>query len=187
MSSPAAPSLPTPSQTIGPYFHDALVRGDLGPMAADPETGAATIVIEGRVLDAHGEGIRDAMVELWRPDVDRTDDDAAGLGWARSGTDTTGAYRLTTLAPAPLPHPGGGGQEPHVVLLVFARGLLDQLLTRAYPVDGGREPTDPVLVRVPPSRRATLLAPRDGEVDGDPRYRFDIRLQGAAETVFFRV
>lgn len=188
MTAPSPPPPPTPSQTVGPFFHDALFRGAPGALATDPEVGAATIVLEGRVMDAHGEGIADAMVELWRPDPDRDDETGAGLGWARSATDETGVYRLTTSAPAALPHPGGGRQAPHVVLLVFARGLLDQLATRAYPVGGGDgAPEDPVLAAVPEARRATLLAPRDGEVDGHPRHRFDIRLQGAGETVFFRI
>lgn len=185
MTSARVPSPPTPSQTIGPFFHDALIHGEL---AADPYTGPAAIVLEGRVLDANGVGVADAMVELWRPDRSRRDADGGGAGWARSGTDRTGAYRLTTAAPEPLPHPGGGQQAPHVVLLVFARGLLDHLVTRAYPVDDqDAPPADPVLAAVPAARRHTLLAPRDGEADGAPRHRFDIRLQGAGETVFFWV
>ena len=178
---------PTPSQTIGPFFHDALVREDMPSPDVDPEDSAATIVLEGRVLDAQGVGVDDALVELWRPDPARTDPAGDGLGWARSRTDREGRYRLTTGRPRPLPHPGGGEQAPHVVLLVFARGLLDQLLTRAYPVDGDDVPRDPVLERVPDGRRTTLLARRDGDVDGRARYRFDLRLQGDGETVFFEV
>ena len=37
------------------------------------------------------------------------------------------------------------------------------------------------------NRRATLLAKRAGERDGVPLYRFEIRLQGDNETVFFDV
>lgn len=179
-------SAATPSQTIGPFFHDALFRGEADPLATDPSAGEP-IVLEGRVLDADGNGVDDAMVELWRPDHRRPDVAGDGHGWARSRTDGDGAYRLRTVRPAPLPHPRGAPQSPHVVLVVFARGLLDQLLTRAYPVDDDSSPDDPVLRRVPEARRGTLLARRDGDADGAPRYRFDIRLQGPDETVFFEV
>ena len=64
---------------------------------------------------------------------------------------------------------------------VFARGMLDRVVTRIYFAD---EPevnaADPVFASVPEDRRDTLLAQPDG--DG---YRFDIRLQGPGETVFF--
>jgi protocatechuate 3,4-dioxygenase alpha subunit len=180
-------SEPTPSQTVGPFFHDALVREDAPSVETDPDPTGPTIVLEGRVLDAEGAGVDDALVELWRADPARADPAGEGLGWARSRTDRGGHYRLTTSPPKPLPHPGGTAQAPHVVLLVFARGLLDQLLTRAYPVDGDAVPRDPVLDRVPDRRRTTLLARRDGDLDGRPRYRFDVRLQGDGETVFFEV
>ena len=65
---------------------------------------------------------------------------------------------------------------------VFARGLLKRLVTRIYFADeGGVNATDPVLMGLSdPAERATLVAePTD---DG---YRFDIRLQGGNETVFF--
>lgn len=189
MRSPLAPSPPTPSQTIGPFFHDALIPGEGRGLAIDPAAGDSAIVLEGQVLDAAGVGVADAMVELWHPHAQLADGPADGAGWARSGTDGTGTYRLTTAAPTSLPHSEGVRQAPHVVLLVFARGLLDQLLTRAYPVGPAvaEPPDDPVLAGVPTTRRVTLLAPRDGEVDGHPRHRFDIRLQGPGETVFFRV
>lgn len=178
---------PTPSQTVGPFFHDALVRDGMPSMDTDPDATGQTIVLEGRVLDASGVGVDDALVELWRADPARTDPAGEGRGWARSRTDEDGHYRLSTILPTPLPHPNGTEQAPHVVVLVFARGLLDQLLTRAYPVDSDAAPRDPVLDQVPERRRATLLARRDGDLEGQPRYRFDLRLQGDGETVFFEV
>lgn len=182
----AAPRPATPSQTIGPFFHDALVRADTA-LSVDPDAGTDAIVFEGRVLDAHGVGVDDALIELWRPSTDRANESSEGHGWARSRTDAGGAYRLTTRPPAALPHPSGMAQAPHVLILVFARGLLDQLLTRAYPLEEGAEVVDPVLEQIPAARRATLLARRDGSVDGHVRYRFDVRLQGPDETVFLEV
>jgi protocatechuate 3,4-dioxygenase, alpha subunit len=74
-------------------------------------------------------------------------------------------------------------QAPHLAVSVFARGLLHRCVTRIYFADEeAANAADPVLASVPADRRATLLAqPTD---DG---YRFDIRLQGPGETVFFAV
>ena len=75
----------------------------------------------------------------------------------------------------------GGVQAPHIDVSVFARGLLDRVVTRVYFADeAAANATDPVLAALPEDRRATLLA-RPAE-DG---YRFDVHLQGEHETVFF--
>ena len=97
----------------------------------------------------------------------------------------TARYRIVTLQPGPLPSPDGGIEAPHLDVSVFARGLLDRVVTRIYFPD---EPTanadDPVLCAIPePSRRATLIAVPEPE----GQLRFDIRLQGERETVFFDV
>jgi protocatechuate 3,4-dioxygenase alpha subunit len=81
--------------------------------------------------------------------------------------------------------PAGDGtlQAPHVDVSVFARGLLDRLVTRLYFADeAAANAADPVLAAVPAHRRGSLVAERAG--DG---YRLDVRLQGPAETVFFAV
>jgi protocatechuate 3,4-dioxygenase alpha subunit len=67
---------------------------------------------------------------------------------------------------------------------VFARGLLDRLVTRIYfPDEDEANAADPVLALVPDAAaRSTLVATADG--DG---LRFDIHLQGERETVFFAV
>ena len=85
--------------------------------------------------------------------------------------------------PAPLGHTDGTVEAPHLDMSVFARGLLQRVVTRAYFDD---EPTanaaDPLLAAVAPDRRATLIATG---VDGG--YRFDVRVQGVDETVFLDV
>ena len=114
--------------------------------------------IAGRVLDGVGEPIVDALVEAWHDDPP---------AFARCPTDDDGRWHIV-VPPA-----------PHYAIHVLARGLLRHLTTRVYleaPAD------DPVLATVPEDRRDTLLAERTG--DG---YRFDIRLQGERETVFFDV
>jgi protocatechuate 3,4-dioxygenase alpha subunit len=72
---------------------------------------------------------------------------------------------------------------PHLNINVFARGLLRHLATRMYfPDEAGANAKDRVLSQVDPKRRETLVAhPDDGVL------RFDIRLQGDSETVFFQL
>jgi protocatechuate 3,4-dioxygenase alpha subunit len=77
--------------------------------------------------------------------------------------------------------PAGEKQAPHLELTVFARGLLRQLATRIYfPDEAEANDADPVLRLVDPDRRETLVARAMGGV-----LHFDVRLQGAGETVFF--
>jgi protocatechuate 3,4-dioxygenase alpha subunit len=187
----------TPSQTIGPFLAIGLPWPD-GPQVVDPATPGA-ITIAGRVLDGAGAPVSDALVETWQagPDgrFDHPDDPRPGparpgrapafRGFGRSATDAGGSYRIVTLRPGALPAPGGGTEAPHLDVTVFARGLLDRVVTRIYFAD---EPdataADPVLATVPAARRGTLIAtPPPG---GEPgAFRFDIRLQDPQETVFF--
>jgi protocatechuate 3,4-dioxygenase alpha subunit len=68
---------------------------------------------------------------------------------------------------------------------VFARGLLDRVVTRMYfPDEQTANAADPVLSSIgSPRRRATLIAVPEPEGE----LRFDIYLQGDRETVFFDV
>jgi protocatechuate 3,4-dioxygenase alpha subunit len=105
-----------------------------------------------------------------------------GLG--RSGTDDRGRWQIRTIKPGPLPVPGGGCEAPHIDVTVLARGLLARLVTRIYfPDEQAANASDPVLSALPAeAERDTLVA-----VPDDDGYRFDIRLQGEGETVFFAV
>lgn len=179
----------TPSATVGPYLSIGLSWDD-GPHVVRPGTPGA-IWLRGTVRDAAGEPVPDALVETWQADPDgRFDhpDDPRGAvahpgfrGFGRSQTLDAGEYALCTLKPGRVPDGEGGLQAPHVDVSVFARGLLDRLVTRIYFADeADANAEDPVLRSVPEERRATLVAqPTD---DG---YRLDIRLQGDGETVFF--
>jgi protocatechuate 3,4-dioxygenase, alpha subunit len=170
----------TPSQTVGPFFHYALPWFD-GPHAAPADDEA--IWLRGRVTDGAGEPVTDALVETWQaaPDgsFDHAEDPGEFRGFARCSTDGDGAYAIRTRKPGAVAE-----HAPHVTMSVFARGLLNRVVTRVYfPEEGDRNDRDPVLAAVTePSARATLLA--DATADG---YRFDIRLQGEHETVFFDI
>jgi protocatechuate 3,4-dioxygenase alpha subunit len=174
----------TPSQTVGPYLAIGLPWPD-GPDVVPPGTPGAVRIV-GTVYDGHGDPVPDAMIETWQADPDgRFDhpDDPRGraAGWrgfGRSATDDAGGYVINTVLPGALP-----GQAPHVDVSVFARGLLDRVVTRIYfPDHADAHAADPVLSSVPSPRRGTLVAVRTG--DG---YRFDVHLQGPGETVFFDV
>lgn len=185
----------TPSQTVGPYLELGLPWAD-GPFAVAAGTPGA-IRISGQVLDGAGAPLPDAVVETWQADPDgRFDhpDDPRGAakpavagfrGFGRSTTDAEGRYEIVTLRPGPLPAPEGGTEAPHLDVSVFARGMLDRVVTRVYfPDEEAANAADPVLSAIDdPARRATLVA----EAGADGEFRFDVRLQGDRETVFFDV
>jgi len=126
------------------------------PWEAGPVADPGGVVISGRVLDGAGDPVPDALVETWDP---------ASRAFCRCPTDDDGRWRVVT-PPA-----------PQLAVNVLARGLLHRLVTRIH---FAPDPDDPVLARVPEARRHTLLAEPDGG-----GYRFDIRIQGEGETVFF--
>jgi protocatechuate 3,4-dioxygenase alpha subunit len=168
----------TPSQTVGPYLALGLPWPD-GPWAAAEGTPDA-LWITGVVLDGDGAPVPDAVVETWQADPPPHE---GFRGFARCPTDDDGAWFVSTLRPGPVPGPGGVPQAPHLDVSVLARGLLNRVVTRIYLADEVEaNAADPVLHTVPAERRATLLAQ-----PSDDGYRFDIRLQGPGETVFFDV
>ena len=180
----------TPSATVGPYLAIGLTWADGVWAAAEGTPGGCWI--RGRVLDGAGAVVPDAMVETWQADPDGgfpSPDDPRGAasypgfrGYARAQT-SSGEFAIFTLKPGRLPDGQGGLQAPHIDVSLFARGLLDRVVTRIYFADEvGANAEDAVLQTVPADRRDTLLA--TPAADG---YRFDIDLQGDRETVFFAV
>ena len=182
----------TPSQTIGPFFHDALVDRDRSELV--PSDPPSAIRIEGTVYDGAGEPVPDAMIEVWQadgsgryddPTDDREDpplDPETFSGFGRSDTRDGGCFSFVTVKPGPVPGPDGTTQAPHVMLSVFARGLLKRAVTRIYfPDETEANAADPVLSSTgDPGLRETLVAGFEGGT-----YRFDVRLQGEGQTAFF--
>ncbi len=105
--------------------------------------------------------------------------------FGRCGTDPNGGFIFDTIKPGIVPDPDGKPQAPHLLLAIFARGMLLQLYTRIYLGGEATNAADPVLALVPADRRNTLIAAREPGA-GNAVYRFDIHLQGDNETVFFR-
>jgi protocatechuate 3,4-dioxygenase alpha subunit len=176
---------PTPSQTIGPFFHDALLERDLTQLVSPDHPGA--IRISGVVYDGAEEPVTDAMVEISQagPISFEENPDTFGGGfsdWGRSGTLKGGRFSFVTLKPAPVPATDGTPQAPHVNVVVFARGLLRQVVTRLYFPDKEANTGDPVLSSIEDAALRETLVARD---EGSGVYRFDVRLQGEGQTVFF--
>jgi protocatechuate 3,4-dioxygenase, alpha subunit len=182
---------PTPSQTIGPFFHDALLDRNYSELV--PPDQPEGITIKGTLYDGAGEVVPDAMVEIWqanregryeRPIDGRhalpLDEDFSGFG--RSGTDEGGEFSFLTVKLGPVPGPDGQLQAPHVMVSVFARGLLKRLVTRIYfPDEDAANAVDPVLSSIEDRElRRTLIARDEGDA-----LRFDIHLQGDGQTAFF--
>lgn len=200
MQDSAKPDGITPSQTVGPFFKYGLTpTGDYAWNDAftnstlTPDVTGDRVRIEGRVFDGDGVVVPDAMLEIWQADAQgrfadpqdkRALPNVSFRGFARRGTDKDGHYSFDTIKPGVVPDPDGKPQAPHIVLAVFARGMLRHLYTRIYFSDEAGNAADPVLGLVPADRRATLIAERE---PGKPVYRLDLRLQGDNETVFFDV
>ena len=178
----------TPSQTVGPYLALGLPWDDGPDVVADVTPGA--FWIRGRVLDGRGDAVPDALVETWQADAagrfaHPADDGGRGTsfrGFGRSATDADGRWGVRTVKPGPVAGVDGRPQAPHIDVSVFSRGLLTRLVTRIYFADeASANASDGVLGSIADeTRRATLIATPSS--DG---YVFDIRLQGAGETVFF--
>ena len=199
----------TPSQTVGPYFAYGLAphsrcnwspdqkaydwKETVGANLVTPDATGEKIRIEGRVTDGDGLPINDAMIEIWQADgqgryAHPTDPRGSNIGFkgfgrCGTGTDPANRFVFETVKPGSV----DGKQAPHVSVIVFMRGLLSHAYTRLYFSDEAEaNAADPVLRSVPEARRASLIAKREDTASG-PVYRFDIHMQGDAETIFFDV
>jgi protocatechuate 3,4-dioxygenase, alpha subunit len=183
----------TPAQTVGPFLSIGLTWDD-GPDVVPAGTPEA-IQIFGHLYDGSGAAVPDGLIETWQADEHgrfASGDDPRGTipatpagfrGFGRSATDAAGRWHITTIKPGALPTPDGALEAPYLDVSVFARGLLDRVVTRIYfPDEAAANEVDPVLAGIDPSRRATLIAAPAGDM-----LQFDIHLQGPDETVFFDV
>lgn len=174
----------TPSQTIGPFFKYGLEWRGGENLFPDSTPGRRTRV-SGVVADYQGKPVPDALIEFWQADASgrfgssRT---KASGGFGRVPTDEHGRYGINTLYPGRVAGADGRMQAPHVMVVLFARGLLKQVMTRFYFEGEAANQDDAVLALCGP-RAPTLVARRDAADPND--YVWNISLQGASETVFF--
>lgn len=188
--------IPSASQTVGPFFNFGLTTNPrLGILAHEGVPGER-IRLEFRITDGDGApAAGDCMIEIWQADSAGryphvSDPQSAGAGeefcgFGRLETDQNGCCAFDTIKPGRVGSLDHRLQAPHINVLVFARGLMKHLHTRVYFAGEPANLDDPVLALVPEKRRATLLAQ---PVEGEPKtWRFSLRLQGEAETVFFEV
>jgi protocatechuate 3,4-dioxygenase alpha subunit len=192
----------TPSQTVGPYFAYGLISNGkydwndaFTNNLVTPDTSGERVRVEGRVFDGDGQPVPDCMLEIWQADAQgrfadpqdkRAMPNSSFRGFGRCGTDANGGYTFDTIKPGQVADPDGKPQAPHLLLAIFARGMLLHNYTRIYFGGEAVNAADPVLALVPADRRATLIATRQPG-SGTAVYCLDIRLQGENETVFFDV
>ena len=180
------------SQTIGPYYSigfDYLTS----ERAAGDEAPGTHITIEGTLFDGDGVPVPDAILEIWqadsagqfsgRPSLPERLSSSDFAGFARLSTHQDGRFTLHTVRPGPVLCSNDSQQAPHLLVLVMMRGLLRPLVTRVYLAGEPLNASDNVLLSVPEDRRSTLIAANTS--DSRDRFRWDIHLQGAQETVFF--
>jgi protocatechuate 3,4-dioxygenase alpha subunit len=200
----------TPSQTVGPFFAYGLTpdnrcewdpnghyswKNTVDGNLITPDVTGDKIRVEGTIFDGDGKPITDAMIEIWQADAqgryanprdNRALPNAKFKGFGRSATDKQGVFAFDTIKPGAVPGPGGKPQAPHIVFCIYSRGMLRQVYTRMYFPDEAANASDAVLAVVPTDRRGTLIASKETR-DGQTLYRFDIRVQGDNETVFFDI
>jgi len=200
----------TASQTAGPYVHIGLApqaagfeifERNFGNVLVDDRTEGERIRIEGRVFDGIGTVLKDVLIEIWQANAagryahtaDRQPGKAVDphfRGWGRACTDfDSGVYSFDTIKPGSVTGRNGRAMAPHISFWIVARGINLGLNTRMYFSDEAQaNAADPVINLIEwEQRRATLIAQREERKGGVPVYRFDIRLQGEGETVFFDV
>jgi protocatechuate 3,4-dioxygenase alpha subunit len=191
---------PTPSQTVGPFFHLGCTETHAVSCLAGPEAKGERLRLTCRLFDGEGAPIPDAMIEIWQADSEgrynHPADPRSGVtdphctGYGRLATNKDGCCVFETIKPGRVSTDAGALQAPHLNVSVFARGVLKRLATRIYFAGDTATGECPILALVPEERRGTLMAHPDAHTpdpDTPGDWRFDIHLCGANETVFFDV
>ena len=164
----AAELVKTPSQTEGPFYPNHLpldTDNDLIVIneSLTPAVGEITY-LSGRILDARGEPIRSALVEIWQVDKNgsylhtKSDNyakrDANFQGFGRFLTGSTGEYLFRTIKPVPYP-----GRTPHIHFAIKLKGR-EKFTTQCYLKGEPLNEKDGVLKKLPPSKgKDSLMIP----------------------------
>ena len=189
-----------------------IFENSFGSVLVDAKTKGERIRIEGRVFDGIGTVLKDVLIEIWQANAagkyahpaDRQPKkklDPHFRGWGRSCTDfDSGIFTFDTVKPGAVEGRTGRVMAPHINAWIVARGINIGLNTRIYFSDEEKANAQDAVINLIEweSRRKTLIAQRVDAKAGKGRksgkgakapvvYRFDIRLQGEDETVFFDV
>jgi len=185
--------VPSPSQTVGPFFSLGLAMESPGGCLASPCGKSERLKLICTIFDGDAVPVNDAMIEVWQAndegkynhpeDAQQKSTDPRFKGFGRLHSDENGVCIFETIKPGRVPGWDDTFQAPHLNLSVFARGILKRLATRVYFADDPANAEDPVLALVPEGRRDTLMAHADPQESAV--WRFEIHLCGDHETVFF--
>jgi protocatechuate 3,4-dioxygenase, beta subunit len=178
----------TPRQTEGPFYPDRMpldTDNDLLIInnAITPAVGIVTH-LSGRVLDARGDSIKDALVEIWQVDnngaylhsgsMNRDKRDTNFQGFGRFVTGSTGEYRFRTIKPVPYP-----GRTSHIHFAVIVKGR-EKFTTQCYVKGEPGNDRDGVLrgIRDQKAREAVIVdfEPIKSSRIGELAAKFDIVL-----------
>jgi protocatechuate 3,4-dioxygenase, beta subunit len=193
--------IPTPSQTVGPFFHLGLDRPEWSDLTAGNPGQAPLgerIVIEGQVLDGDGAPVPDAVIELWQANAAGryrhvVDDHDAPLdpnfaGCGRVLTDGEGRYRFVTIKPGAYPWRNhyNAWRPAHLHFSIFGIGLMQRLVTQMYFPGDPLLPYDPMYNSIPDEKaRLRMISTFDWETtipDIALAFRYDIVLRGRDAT-----
>jgi protocatechuate 3,4-dioxygenase alpha subunit len=173
----------TPSQTVGPYLHIGLPWDDGIDVVPAGTPGAIDVSVT--LVDGAGTAIADGMVETWQADAEGRFDHPADprgpvplspngfRGFGRAICDASGTATVRTVKPGSLPAEDGVVEAPHIDVGVFARGIVERLVTRIYfPDETESNGADPVLNSLREKDRAKLIA---SEVEGGYHLRIVVQ------------
>lgn len=178
----------TPAQTEGPFYPDKLPLDTDNDLVVlnDSLTPSAGIItwLGGRILDARGMPIRNAVVEIWQADANgvylHKDSDGGNRrdkhfqGFGRFLTGSSGEYQFRTIKPVPYP-----GRTPHIHYSVKVPGQ-PKFTTQCYVQGEPGNEKDGVLKGIsdPKARQSVIVpfAPLEGSKAGELKARFDVVL-----------
>ena len=178
----------TPAQTEGPFYPNKLpldTDNDLLIVNDSLTPGAGEVTwLNGRILDARGEPLRNALVEIWQCDhngayqhtrtgqAEKRDKNFQGFG--RFLTGTSGEYLFRTIKPVPYP-----GRTPHIHFAIKLKGR-KELITQCYIKGHPQNERDGVLRGITdPKARASVMVvfnPLKGSRVGELTAKFDVVL-----------
>jgi protocatechuate 3,4-dioxygenase beta subunit len=182
-------------QELGPLDNDLLLN-----FAKNGEPIGERTIVHGRLLDADGRGIPNALVEIWQANAGGRyrhkndtylapiDPNFGGCGRMLTGPD--GSYAFRTVKPGAYPFRNyvNSWRPAHIHFSLSGQGFAQRLITQMYFEGDPLIPHDSIINTIPdPAARQRLIAPLDlgASVPLDTlAYRFDIVLRGSRSTVF---